>query len=59
MDMTTEEAYTLAQMCKRFTYEDAVRFADRYDGGEEREHILDATVTLYRALGEALGFQPR
>lgn len=59
MALTAEEAYALAQMCKRFTYEHAVSLADRYDGGKERDHILDATAILGRSLGEALGFQVR
>ena len=52
------EAEALAQVCKRFTYEDATRFANRFDGGRERDAILDATSTLGRALAEA-GFAPR
>jgi hypothetical protein len=59
MEMTAEEAYALAQISKRFTYHDAVRFAVRHDGGKQREHILEATGALYRALGDALGFHPR
>lgn len=59
MTLTAEEAYALAQMCKRFTYEHAASLADRYDGGKERDHILDATTILGRSLGEALGFQVR
>ena len=52
------EAMGLAQMCKRFTYGDAERFANRHDGGREREAILDGIATLRKALAEA-GFAPR
>src|SRR6266478_29442 len=34
------EALALAEMCKRFTYDDAERFANRHDGGRERGAIL-------------------
>jgi hypothetical protein len=36
-------AFALAELCKRFCYEDAERFANRFDGGREREAILDET----------------
>jgi hypothetical protein len=48
----------LAQMCKRFCWEDAVRFANPHDGGRERDAILEGTIILQRALREA-GFNPR
>jgi hypothetical protein len=41
VDLLNAEAMGLAQMCKRFTFDDAERFADRHDGGREREAILD------------------
>lgn len=59
MTLTAEEAYSLAQMCKRMTYELATSLADHYDRGKERDHILDATAILGRSLSEALGFQVR
>ncbi len=52
------EALALAQMCKRFGYDDAERFANRHDGGKERDAILDGTSTLAHALAVA-GFAPR
>jgi hypothetical protein len=52
------EAWALAEMCKRFCYEDAERFANRHDGGRERDAILDATTTLLRTLRDA-GVAPR
>jgi hypothetical protein len=58
LDLLDAEAMGLAQMCKRFTYEDAVRFSNRYDGGRERDAILDGISTLQKALAEA-GFAPR
>jgi hypothetical protein len=58
LNLPDHEAEALAQMCKRFTYEDAVRFANPHDGGLECDAILDGTLTLQRALREA-GFAPR
>jgi hypothetical protein len=45
-------------VCKRFCYENAEGFANRHDGGREREAILDATIALQRALRDA-GIAPR
>ena len=53
-----DEAMALAQMCKRFCYEDAERFADRHDGGRERDAMLEGILSLQRGLAEA-GFAPR
>jgi hypothetical protein len=58
VDLLNAEAMALAQMCKRFTDDDAERFADRHDGGREREAILDGIATLQKALAEA-GYAPR
>jgi hypothetical protein len=58
LELPDDEAMALAQMCKRFCYEDAVRFANPHDGGRERDAILEGTMTLSRALAEA-GFAPR
>jgi hypothetical protein len=55
LELPDDQAMALAQMCKRFCYEDAVRFAI---GGRERDAILDGTLTLQRALKDA-GFAPR
>jgi hypothetical protein len=57
-DLPEDQAFALAGMCKRFCYEDAERFANRFDGGREREAILDATIALQRALRE-VGIAPR
>jgi hypothetical protein len=58
LDIPDDQAMALAQLCKRFCYEDAVRFANPHDGGRERDAILDGTSTLQRALAVA-GFAPR
>jgi hypothetical protein len=58
VDVPHCEAMALAQICKRFTYEDAVRFANRHDGGRERDTMLEGILSLQRGLAEA-GFSPR
>ena len=42
VDLSEEQAEALAQMVKRFCWEDAERLGNRFDGGREREHILEA-----------------
>jgi len=58
IELHRAEAMALAQISKRFTFDDAERFADCHDGGREREAILDGISTLQMALAEA-GFAPR
>jgi hypothetical protein len=53
-----DEAVALAQLVKRLGYDDAVRFANPHDGGQERDAILAGVDKLQRALAEA-GFAPR
>jgi hypothetical protein len=48
----------LAELAKRFTHDDAVRFSNRHDGGRERDAMLEGILSLQRALAEA-GFAPR
>jgi hypothetical protein len=57
-DMPAHEAMALAQMAKRFVYEDAVRFSSRHDGGAERDAMLGGIGKLQSALAGA-GFAPR
>ena len=58
LELARDEAMALAELAKRFTYDDAVRFSNRHDGGRERDAILDGIATLQKALAEA-GFAPR
>jgi hypothetical protein len=58
LNLPDEQAMALAQMVKRFTWDDAERFGNRHDGGQERDAILEGTAALQRALTEA-GFAPR
>jgi hypothetical protein len=53
LDIPDGQAMGLPQLCRRFCWEDAVRFANPHDGGRERDAILDGTLTLQRALREA------
>jgi hypothetical protein len=50
LELHRAEAMALAQLCKRFTYDDAEGFANRHDGGREREAILDGIRVLEKAL---------
>lgn len=56
--LTRTEASALAQMVKRFGHGDAVRLSNAYDGGRERDDMIDAVIALQRALAEH-GFNPR
>jgi hypothetical protein len=58
LELPNDQAMALAQLVKRFGYDDAERLSSRYDGGLERDAMLQGTATLQRALGEA-GFAPR
>jgi hypothetical protein len=58
LDLPDDQAMALAQMCKRFCHDDAVRFSNRHDNGREREAMLDGIRVLQKALAEA-GFAPR
>jgi hypothetical protein len=52
LSMGDSEAWALAQLCKRFTWEDTVRLSNRHDGGVERDFMLAAMCQISRALAE-------
>lgn len=52
------EAWALAQLCKRFTWEDAVRLSNAHDGGAERDRLLEAVCRVGRSLDKH-GISPR
>jgi hypothetical protein len=58
VELPPAEAMALAQMVKRLGYDDAERLSSKYDGGQERDHMLAGIDKLQRALAEA-GFAPR
>jgi hypothetical protein len=41
---SADEAIALAQLTKRFTHDDAVRFSNRHDSGRERNAMLEGVV---------------
>jgi hypothetical protein len=57
LELPRDEAMTLAELAKRFTHDDAVRFSSRHDGGRERDAMLEGVLALQRGLAEA-GFAP-
>ena len=58
LELARDEAMALAELAKRFTHNDAVRFSNRHDGGRERDAMLEGILSLQRALAEA-GHAPR
>lgn len=62
MHLNEDQALALAQLVKRFTYDDAQRLSNgflRYaDGRFERDVMLDAVCVVQRTLAE-VGFEPR
>jgi len=58
LELARDEAMALAELAKRFTHDDAVRFSTRHDGGRVRDAMLEVILGLQRALAEA-GFAPR
>ena len=58
IEMNDTEAWALAQLCKRFTYEDAVRLSNNHDAGKERDSMLDAVCRVARSLADQ-GIKPR
>src|SRR5260221_11471395 len=53
-----DQATAIAQTCKRFTYDDAVRLSCRHDNGRERDAMLNGIYTRETAFSEA-GFSRR
>jgi len=53
-----DEAAALAQLVKRFGYDDAERLSARHDGGAERDAMLNGMGKLQSALACA-GYAPR
>ena len=58
LDLSDDTAMAVAQLCKRFTYDDAERLANRHDGGRERDLMitgLDALgpVDIHRSASKA------
>lgn len=56
--LTEDQAWALAQMCKRFGFSHAGELADAFDGGKERDDMIDAVGKLQRALRDQ-GWSPR
>jgi hypothetical protein len=56
--LNESEADALAQLCKRFGHDDVERFSNSFDGGKERDAMIDGMGVLRRALAKA-GFAPR
>jgi hypothetical protein len=56
--LTPAHAMVLAQLCKRFTYDDAERLSDQFDSGRERDTMVDAVSALRTQLA-ASGYTPR
>jgi hypothetical protein len=58
LTLSDREAMALAQMVKRFSYQDAVKLSTPHDGGKERDAMIAGVCSLQRALNAA-GFNPR
>jgi hypothetical protein len=58
VELPFDEARALAKLVKRLVYDDAERLSSPYDGGEERDAMLNGIDKLRRGLAEA-GFAPR
>lgn len=58
VEMTEDQAWALAQLCKRFGLHHATELANAFDGGAERDHMIDAIGRLERALRKQ-GWDPR
>ena len=58
LDLASADAWALAQMAKRFTFEHATSLSVRHDGGRERDAMLSGICALQRALADS-GLTPR
>lgn len=58
LELPEDQAMALAQLAKRFSFTDAQNLSAAYDGGGERDTMIQAVCTLARALRDA-GFAPR
>jgi hypothetical protein len=58
LELSEDQAEALAQLCKRFGYSHAVELSNAFDGGRERDDMIDAVCVLRRALRDK-GFAPR
>lgn len=58
VELTEDQAEALGQMCKRFSWETAKQLSNAFDGGRERDLMIDGVCVLSRALADK-GFKPR
>lgn len=58
LELAEDHAWALAEMAKRFTWEDASRLSNAFDSGRERDDMIDGVIALQRAL-RAAGISPR
>jgi hypothetical protein len=58
LTLNERSAMALAQLAKRFTFEDATRLSDMHNGSRERDDMIEGVISLQSALRER-GFAPR
>ena len=56
--LSERRAMALAQLAKRFSFDDATRLSNRYDGDCERDEMIAGVISLQSALASR-GFAPR
>jgi hypothetical protein len=57
VELSENEAWALAEMCRRFDRDHAIRLADAFDDGAEMQAMLDAIRQIRWRLKE-IGYQP-
>lgn len=57
-ELTERRAMALAQLAKRFSFDDAIRLSNCYDGDRERDEMIAGVISLQSALASS-GFAPR